>query len=76
MPATRAGRALAQDAADYGVCDEYWCIIGYGYLTLLLRSVTPPVVSFNFLLSFRRHGWYIRNFSFLFFSLPQRRFHD
>ncbi len=46
MPATRAGRALAQDAADYGVRDEYWCIIGYGYLILLLRSVIPSTVSF------------------------------
>ena len=47
MPATRAGRALAQDAADYGICDGYWCIVGYGYLSLILRTVIPSAESFN-----------------------------
>jgi hypothetical protein len=49
MPATRAGRALVQVAADYGVCDEYLCIVGY--LTLLLRPYcvsSLPAVSFPF----------------------------
>ena len=32
-------------------------------LLFILRSVIPSAESFNFfLLSFRRHGWYIRSF--------------
>jgi hypothetical protein len=50
MPATRAGRALAQDAADYGVygvCEDYLCIDGYPTLLLRPCCVSPsPAVSF------------------------------
>jgi len=35
----------------------------------MLRSVIPSAESFNFLLSFRRHGWYIRSFFYLFLSI-------
>lgn len=61
MPAIRGGRALVQDAADYGVCDEYWCNcwISYSRTTSLLRSISSPPCLF---LNICRHGWYIRSF--------------
>ena len=40
MSTIRAGCALAQDTANYGVCDKYWCIVGH--LTLLLRPCCVP----------------------------------
>jgi hypothetical protein len=66
----------------YGLCDEYWCIIGYGYLTIILRPAIPSAESFNFFYCLFRDTGHTAGISADFFTcyfplpLPLRRFHD
>ena len=53
-----------------GVCDGYWCIVGYGYLTSYTAfRVIPSAESFNFFVFSQTRLVYPQLFIYLFLPI-------